>query len=107
MPLHLVAQALPLREAGGTLRIGASNVTLETVLWAFQQGATPEQIADRYPTLDLADVYDVVGYYLRNREQVDAYLLEQERAAEELAEAVRREFPSRLTRAHLEQRLRK
>lgn len=105
MTLNLASQAPPLRQVDGTLRVGASNVLLETVLWAFQQGATPEQIADRYPTLHLADIYDVVGYYLRNRESVDPYLAEQERAAEDLAAAVRREFPNRLARAQLELRI--
>jgi uncharacterized protein (DUF433 family) len=105
MSLPLTAHLPPLRYDGSTLRVGRSNVTLENVLWAFQQGATPEQIVDRYPTLALADVYDVVAYYLRDRPSVEAYLAEQERAAEELADAVRRESPSRVTRAELERRL--
>ena len=34
---------------------------------------TAEEIVQQYPTLDLADIYTVIAYYLRNREDVDAY----------------------------------
>lgn len=83
------------------LRVGRSNVTLESVWWAFEQGATPEQIVDQCPTITLADAYEVVGYYLRNRAQVDVYLSGQERAHTEQALEIRRAFPSRMTRADL------
>ena len=60
MTLSLAAHAPPLRQDRGALRVGRSNVTLEAVLWAFKQGATPEQIIDQSPTITLADAY-VVG----------------------------------------------
>ena len=107
MSLNLAAQAPPLREQDGALRVGRSRVSLETVLWAFQQGATPDAIVHQFPSLDLADVYDVVAYYLRNRESVDRYLGEQERRFREQAEQVRREFPTALTRAAMESRTRR
>ena len=50
-------------------------------------GHTPEQILENLPTLQLADVYATIGYYLRNRDDVDAYLRERERVAEELRQA--------------------
>ena len=80
MSLSLAAHAPPLRQDHGALRVGRSNVTLESVLWAFKQGATPEQIIDQFPTITLADAYEVVGYYLRNRAQVDVYAALQPRA---------------------------
>ena len=104
MTLPLAAHAPPLRQDHGALRVGRSNVTLESVLWAFKQGATPEQIVDQFPTITLADAYEVVGYYLRNRAQVDVYLSGQERAHTEQALEIRRAFPSRMTRADLEGR---
>lgn len=47
---------------------------LDTVVAAFEQGATPEEIGLRYDTLDLADVYAAIAYYLRHRDEVGAYL---------------------------------
>ena len=46
---------------------------LDTVVYAFNQGAPPEAIVLSYPSLDLADVYAVINYYLYNRSAVDAY----------------------------------
>jgi uncharacterized protein (DUF433 family) len=100
--IQLLAEAPPLREADGALRVGRSGVTLETVLWAFQDGATPEDIVDQFPSLALADVYDVIAYYLRHRDEIDAYLRQQEERYRETAEQLRQQFPT----SKLEERLR-
>jgi len=65
------------------------------------QGETPESIVDQYPGLLLDDVYAVVDYYLRNREEVAAYL--RERAQK--AAAVRREVEARHSQNGLRERL--
>lgn len=73
----------PLREdADGALRVGESRVLLELVIRAFQDGATPETILQRYSTLALSDVYAVIAYYLRHRKDVEQYLLDREQRAE-------------------------
>lgn len=58
----------------GVLRIGDSRVSLDTVITAFAQGATPEQIVEDYDSLELAEVYAAISYYLQNREEVENYL---------------------------------
>jgi uncharacterized protein (DUF433 family) len=93
MALTVMADRPPLREVGGAFRVGASQVTLEAVLWAFQQGSTPEGIADEYPSLALGDVYAVIAYYLRHRDDVDRYLEARDRAYRTTAETIRRDFP--------------
>jgi uncharacterized protein (DUF433 family) len=61
MAFHAQAEAPPLREdESGALRVGNSRVLLELVIQAFQDGATPETIVQRYPTLALADAYAVI-----------------------------------------------
>lgn len=40
-------------------------MTLDAVVGSFDAGATPEEIAQQYPSLALEDVYAVVTYYLR------------------------------------------
>jgi uncharacterized protein (DUF433 family) len=107
MSLPLVAHAPPLRQDGDTLRVGGSNVALEVVLAAFNNGDTPDRIVQQYPTLDLADVYDVVAYYLRHPSEVAQYLAERQAAAAETEAAIRRKFPNTLTRAELESRQRR
>lgn len=76
-------QTIPLREgADGALRVGDSNVLLELVVRAFQDGATPEAIVQRYSTVSLSDAYAVVAYYLRNRQTIEGYLAQREDQAE-------------------------
>jgi uncharacterized protein (DUF433 family) len=85
----------------GCIRVAGSRVTLDTIAAAFDQGETPESIIDQYPGLALDDVYAVVTYYLRNREEVAAYL--RERAQK--ADAVRREVEARQSQNGLRERL--
>lgn len=75
-PLH--------QDSTGALRVGASRVLLELVVRAFQDGATPETIVQRYPTTTLSDIYAVIAYYLRYREDIEAYLAEREKRAGEV-----------------------
>jgi len=56
------------------IRIKGTRVGIETVLDDYLNGASPEEIAARYRTLTLEQVYATVTYYLRHREEVDAYL---------------------------------
>ncbi len=75
MTLSIVATPAPLRtDADGNVRVGRTRVTLDTVVEAFLEGATAEEIVQQYTSLSLADVYSVIGYYLRQRPAVDAYL---------------------------------
>lgn len=86
------ADAPPLREgADGALRVGDSRVLLETVIRAFQDGATPETIVQRYATLALPDVYAVIAYYLRHRSEVEEYLARREQKAEEVRQRIERQ----------------
>jgi uncharacterized protein (DUF433 family) len=68
-------QQVPLTtERDGVARVAGTRVTLDTVVAAFDRGATPEEIVQQYPTLPLADVYSVLGYLLRHQAEVAAYL---------------------------------
>ena len=75
MILSPTPEVVPLAvDADGVMRIGNTRVTLDTVIAAFADGATAEEIVQQYPSLLLADVYSVIGYYLRHTAEVDAYL---------------------------------
>ena len=72
---------------GGVLRIGDTRVSLDSVIIAFNQGATPEQIVYDYDTLTLPEVYAAISYYLQNRETVESYLAKRAKQNEALREA--------------------
>lgn len=87
MSLVLKCESPPLREdETGAIRIGDSQVLLELVIRAFQDGASPEGIVQRYSTLSLTNVYITIGYYLRHQQEIESYLNEREQLAESIRE---------------------
>lgn len=82
MSLVVTDQPVPLTfDSHGVVHVADTRVTLDTVIAAFHEGATPETIAHQYPALTLGDVYAVIGYYLHHQAEVDAYLQERQRDA--------------------------
>ncbi len=91
MKLEIRTDPPPLREdLGGVIRVGPTRVTLEAVVNAYKRGESPEEIVEAFDTLQLAVVYSVIGYYLRHKTGVDAYV----QWAEAEAEAIRRKIES-------------
>lgn len=74
--------------APNDIRVKGTRVGIETILWDYLDlGLFPEQIAARYRTLSLEQVYATLTYYWRNRERVEVYL----RAVEKEVERQRQE----------------
>ena len=89
MTVAIQPEAPPLRtEPDGTIRVGESRVVLDLVVDAYLDGASPEAIVEMYPTLALADVYGAIGFYLRHRAEVDAYIAERARRADQFRERI-------------------
>ena len=85
MVLPTSVDTLPLEtDADGVVRVSQTRVTLDTIVQAFAEGATAEEIAQQYPPVSLADIYSVIGYYLRRRAEVDAYLQERRQLAQQI-----------------------
>ena len=58
----------------GAYRITGSRVSLDSVVYDFLSGLSPESIADNYDTLTLEQVYGTITHYLAHRTEVDAHL---------------------------------
>ena len=85
MSVLLESEAPPLsRDASGAIRVGHSRVLLELIVRAFQDGATSEEIAQRYPSASLPDIYGAIAYYLRHQSEIDQYLDERENSAQQI-----------------------
>jgi uncharacterized protein (DUF433 family) len=85
MATLIQTESPPIRQdADGSLRVGGSRVLVELVVEAFRDGATPEAIAQSYPTATLADIYGVIAYYLRHRREIEEYLSAREKQAAEV-----------------------
>ena len=86
----------------GSIRIGSSRVTLDTVVHEFKNGATAEQIQDDFPTLSLREIYGAISYYLEREEQVEDYF----RKRDQEADRIRREIEDRPRADALRRRIR-
>jgi uncharacterized protein (DUF433 family) len=101
IPLQAVPVPLFEDEQGG-LRVTGTRVLLERIVHAFEDGATPEGIVQSYDTLQLADVYAVLTWYLHHKAEVEDYL----RKRAEQADAIRQQIEARQPdRAELRARL--
>lgn len=95
MSLVIEAEPVPLAaDADGVYRVAGTRVTLDTLVAAYQEGATPEEMTDQYPSIRLDHVYAVIGYYLRHREEVEVYLGRRVAHAAEVKSAVEKAWPS-------------
>ena len=102
MALAVKAERLPLKvDEDGVLRVGGTRIPIDTVVYAFNTGATPEEIVLRYDSLRLDDVYLAIGYYLRHKTEVDAYLAERDRQAQENIAKIEAKLPWSEVRARL------
>ena len=87
MTLAIVAEVAPLQaNEDGVILVGETRVTLDTVVAVFNQGAAAEEIAHRYPSLNLADIYATIAFYLNHQSQVEAYLLQRQQRSQETRE---------------------
>jgi len=75
------------------MRVGDTRVRLDTVITAWKQGDSPEQIVENFDALDLADVYAVISYYLNHRPEVEQYLEQNQQQGERLRAEIERRFP--------------
>ena len=87
-----MAQEFIERRDGGFYFIG-SRVSLESVVYQFLQGESPEGIGQAFPSLSLLQVYGGITYYLAHRAEVDDYLKCGEARFGELARAAREANP--------------
>ncbi len=105
MTLVIEAETIPIvQTADGAFRIGKTRVTLDTLIVVFNQGLTPEEIVQQFPTLKLADVYATITYYLRHQSEVDDFLKQRRIEAERLQAQIEANSDYRLIRKRLIER---
>lgn len=66
---------------------------LDSVIYSFLNGESPESIVQNFPLLSLEQIYGAITFYLANQELVDAYLEEGEAEFRQLQEACREKNP--------------
>lgn len=102
MVLKISSEPVPLEvREQGVVCVRGSRVTLAAIVTAFRNGATAEEILQRYPTLHLADIYAIVSFYLRHDAEVDSYLSGQQ----QVADSVRSQNEARFDPSGVRERL--
>ena len=70
----------------GGYYVAGTRVSLDSIVYAFRSGESPETIQQQYPTLSLEQVYGAVAFYLGHQAEIDANIREGE-------EQIRRAVP--------------
>lgn len=97
---------LPLaQDDHGVIRVGGTRVSLDSLLSQYLNGASPEQIVDSFPSLSLAEVHAAIAFFLRHRSEIEVYLDEGRKEAEEIERETRATFPTAEFRERLLRRL--
>lgn len=81
------AKAYIREDKQGGLRVGELDVSLDSVVIAYQQGYAAETIQQLYPVLTLEEVYGAIAFYLANQDEVHRYLQRQEGRWHQLRQA--------------------
>jgi uncharacterized protein (DUF433 family) len=68
-----------IEQRDGGYWITGTRVSLDSVVFAFLRGASPESIAQSYPVVSLEEVYGAIAFYLAHQAEVDSYLQQSEK----------------------------
>ena len=75
-------------DASGAMRVSGTRVLLDVIIVAFRASATPEDIAQQFPSVSLPDVYLIIAHYLTHTAAIDAYLSQRQTEAARLQSAI-------------------
>lgn len=82
MSVQPITAIIPLvTDAYGAIRVQGSRLLLDTIVIAFQSGATAEEIVHQFPSVALSDVYLIIAHYLTHTKEIDGYLAKREAEA--------------------------
>ena len=64
-----------IEKRGGVYYVPGTSISLDSIVYAFREGSSPESIREDFEGLTLPHVYGVISFYLDNQAKVDSYLL--------------------------------
>jgi uncharacterized protein (DUF433 family) len=71
-----------------------TRISLDSVIYRFLEGLSPESIRQCFPLLTLEQVYGAIAFYLANRTKIDNYLATEEEAWEMMAQPLQTSDPT-------------
>jgi len=91
-----------IEERNGGYYVAGTRISLDSVVYSFNAGDSPEAIQDNFPSLKIAQIYGAIAFYLDHKDHVDEYLAQSKREFEANSvpmEQVNPELWERLQRA--------
>lgn len=83
-----------IEERSGAYFIAGTRVSLDSVVYAFLRGQSPEGITEAFPALTLEQVLGSLAFYLANRDRIDQYLRQGKDDFERLRQQARQNNPA-------------
>jgi uncharacterized protein (DUF433 family) len=74
--------------------ISGTRVSLDSIIYSFLRGESPDSIADSFPALTLEEIFGALSFYLAEREAIDKYLSDGKQEFDRLREQSRRANPA-------------
>lgn len=71
---------------GGRPMVAGTSVSVQRIAGWYKLGLSPEEIAENFGHLSLAQVHAALAYYHSNREEIEAYLRDEDAADIQLQE---------------------
>lgn len=62
--------------------IAGTRISLDSVVYSFNEGNSPEAIQEQFPLLKPAQIYGAIAFYLDHQAELNEYLAESEREFE-------------------------
>jgi len=69
-------------KAEDTYRVAGTRVSLDSLVYLYREGISPEGMVESYPALTLEQVHGALAYYLANQKEIDLYLAKADAIAE-------------------------
>ncbi|NJN57493.1 MAG: DUF433 domain-containing protein [Leptolyngbyaceae cyanobacterium SL_5_9] len=74
--------------------VQGTRISLDSIVYAFQRGLSPESIVQSFPLLTLEQVYGAIAFYLANHAEIDAYLAAEEEAFDAMPQSLKTDAPA-------------
>jgi uncharacterized protein (DUF433 family) len=72
-----------IEQRNGGYYIAGTRISLDSVVYSFERGNSPETIQKEFPLLRLPQIYGAIAFYLDHQAEVRRYLESEERRIQE------------------------
>ncbi len=86
------------RKVEDAYRVAGTRISLDSLVYLYREGISPEGMVESYPALTLEQVHGALAYYLANQKEIDRYLAQADALAETRHQESRRSNAELITK---------